>query len=517
MKSHFQNNGELRSKFDIIAVLIAFLTACALIAGFYSKMLLHPHSMKWTAAIILGLVAVFSSLVFIGKIRELVFSLSILTLSIKLDVFLYRQETPYIQQHGLVLSLFTILFAFLFLEWLIRIIRGQAAVKFYPEISIPVLIAILVAGLSIFNSDYKFLGISSLVIFVHCYLVFIYFANNFNEKMIKTILLMMMLSVMLQSLIGILQYGSGSTLGLDILGESEKSFRIQTTGAFMLSRVGGTLGSPNGLAIFLNQFLPVIICSVFMKIDSRIKMLAVITACMGLVTELLTLSRGGWVALAGSLYIALLVILKHRFKSYFKSIVFTTVLIAVSSVSVILLSSNVQQRLFEDNYKGPMGRIYQIQVAANVIKHNPLLGVGLNSYTTVMNRYDNTVVGISYSFPFPVHNAYFLLAAECGVFALLAIMVLWLNVFLKSRVFAQFNDGFLTLFGTGILCGTISWFIQSQFEPFPVTATNTLWFNFALLAAVAVKLNEKRTDAGRAAHAAGEGKYLSNWSGETRE
>lgn len=487
MESHNRNHEVKTSKFALLTALLGTLTASVFIATLYIG------DKKWIVAVISGLTAAFASLALIGKLKKLIFLSAIFALSIRLDVFIYRKETDYTQLHGLPITLFDILFLFLLLEWLLRIVKKQCIVKFYPGLSIPTLIAIVFCGISVAISNDVSLSFCAFLLNIKSYMIFLYFANNLEDQRgSQGILWIIMAGIMFQSLVGMLQYAAGSTLGLEMLGESDKSFRQHLEGTFILSRVGGTIGSPNGLAMYFNLFLPVLFCTVFMRINYWVKFCSLITLIAGGITELLTFSRGGWIALAGALFIASYVIFKHRFKSRIKSIAFVMIFGVILGMFVIGFSSDARKRLFEDDYKSAYSRIPMMQVAYNMIKDNPFLGVGINSYTSEMTRYDHTRENISYKFQYPVHNTFFLLTAECGLFALLAVLFLIFNIFYTSITSFRCDGRFYALIGVGFSCGVLACVIQGQFEPLSILRTNVLWFNIAMIAAISTKLKDKR-------------------------
>ncbi|HBV1518670.1 TPA: O-antigen ligase family protein, partial [Escherichia coli] len=76
-------------------------------------------------------------------------------------------------------------------------------------------------------------------------------------------------------------------------------------------------------------------------------------------------------------------------------------------------------------------RFYLADIAFNMIENNPLTGVGLNAFTTVMKHYDHT--GVSGYFMFPVHNIYLLIASETGLIGLISFLLV-MCVFLFSGV-----------------------------------------------------------------------------------
>ena len=302
---------------------------------------------------------------------------------------------------------------------------------------------------------------------------------------------MLMLSVSIESLVGLLQYIAGSTLGIEILGESAKSYRQQLAGSYILSRVGGTFGTPNGLAMYLNMAIPVLFSTLFMRVKPWFKICSSITILLGGMTVLLTLSRAGWFSLAFGLFVAAHFIFKKILKSHLKSTALVILFFIIAGAAAISISSDVRKRLFEDTYKTADERIYMLEVAYNTIKHNPFLGVGINSYTSAMNRYDHTTRSVSYNFPYPVHNALFLFTAECGIFALTAFLILLFNILNSCILFIRYEDRFYSLLGIGFASSVFIWFIHNQFEPFPIYQNYALWIYFAFVTSLATIIKDK--------------------------
>ena len=71
--------------------------------------------------------------------------------------------------------------------------------------------------------------------------------------MVFNIVAVLLLSGVVQSILGLAQYVSGGSLGLQIFGES-KSYNVYSlmiAGTEVISRVSGTFGHPNSLAGYL--------------------------------------------------------------------------------------------------------------------------------------------------------------------------------------------------------------------------------------------------------------------------
>lgn len=467
-----------KSSKNLITVLLGIISGIVLIIA-------ASEDKKWFAAAALGLISLFSLFVVTRNFRQFFVLLAVFALPIRLDFHPIFKVTNFAQLKGLPITLFDVAFALLFVYWVLQLLVRRETFRFFATISIPALAYILLAGISAFLSQDKVLSFSMLLLIVKSYLVFLYFANNIRTKEeILWIVGVLSFSILLQSIVSIIQYFSGSTLGLEIFGEGERAFRTAKVGFSYISRVGGTIGDPNSLAMYLNFFLPVLFCFIFINIDLRLKFLVCICMLMGGLSELMTLSRGGWIALCFGVMVAFYGIFKEKLKSRLKSVVAVVMSVFFVAIVTLGLFQDVRDRLFEDDYGAAYSRIPMMEVAFNVIKGNPFTGVGLNNYTTVMNRYDRTREEISYKFPFPVHNAFLIIAAESGLLALFCFLMVLLATFKKALEFFYGKNRFLCFLGIGWFCGILTWMAHAQFKMDFAGINIVLWFSLGMITAM---------------------------------
>ncbi len=298
-------------------------------------------------------------------------------------------------------------------------------------------------------------------------------------------MIILAVGMMIQSFIGILQYFAGDVLGLGkIFGESERALRTQIVGFKSFSRVGGTIGDANSLAMYINFIVTLLLCFLFTKKELAWKLFVGSAFLLGILTELLTLSRGGWMGLFFGMIASFYGIFHSRLKSSLKSITIMVIVVSFLIATTLAIFPNVRYRLFEEDYGRAYSRVPMMQVASNIIKDRPLTGVGLNNYTTVMNKYDRTRYVISYRFPFPVHNAFLMIAAESGLLALSCFLLVLAGALRKSVVFFKGGNPFLSLLGIGTISGLITWMVHAQFKMGFAGISLSLWFSLAMIAAI---------------------------------
>jgi O-antigen ligase len=462
--------------FFLLTVILGLLTAMGLVMA-------GSRGTKWLVAVFFAIMFFYGLLIVTRNFKQFFLALAVFCLPIRLNVHLIYKMTPYSQHRGMAIGLFDVILISLILYWLLQLLLRQQKFKFYPIISVPALAYLTLAGISAFFSQDKILSFVMFIILLRGFITFLYFANNVrSEKEILLILAMLISGVLLQFLVGILQYYTGGTLGLTLFGEGDRAFRTTLAGAGVVSRIGATIGAPNSLAMYLNFILPMILCFIFIRTKPIFRWIAGITFILGGLTEVLTMSRGGWVALTFAVIIALYGIFKKQYQSRVKSYVLTMTLILFITLPVIGTFVDVQKRLFEDDYGAAYGRVPQMKIALNIIAQHPFTGIGLNNYTTVMNRYDRTRENKSYQFPYPVHNAFLLIAAESGLLALFCFLLIFVGILKKAALFFKSDDQFLSILGIGSFCGVITWLIHSQFRM--DYANNFLWFFMGLLVAI---------------------------------
>lgn len=476
MKTYIKTESSNLS-FFLITIVMGISTGVALVIS-------GSEEKKWLIATVLGIIFFYSLFITNRNFGKIFFWFAVLAIPINLNFHLIFKPTPYWQVRSLSVTLFDIIFAALFFYWILQLLLKRQKFHFFSAISLPALTYILLAGISILQAEDKVLSLCVLFLIIKGYLVFLYFANNIKSKNeLMLIISALALVFLLQGVVGSLQYFGGSTLGFRIIGETERSL-IERTTSLGISRVGGTIGGPHALATFLNFFLPLLFCFLFTDVQFRYRIFIGVVLICGIVVELFTFSRGGWIGLSLGLLVSCYGIFKQRFGSRLKSLIVAVMIISLGIILALGLFGGARDRLFKDDYKTGYGRIEQMKVAFNIIRYNPFKGVGLNNYTTVMNRYDRTRTFKSYRFPYPVHNAYLIIAAESGLLALLSFLLILLGVFRKAMIFFEEKDRMLSLFGIGIFCGILTWIIHALFRMDYAGINGSLWFSIGLLVAI---------------------------------
>ena len=382
---------------------------------------------------------------------------------------------------GFRISIFEVAFFCLMISWLIRLaIDIRLKVRLFPWVSIPFLLIWCLSLAGLYNVSMPgIVKFSNLWLIFESWLIFLFFANNIRDRrMVFNIVAVLLLAGVVQSILGLAQYVSGGSLGLQIFGES-KSYNVYSlmmAGTEVISRVSGTFGHPNSLAGYLVMLILINLSLFWAPIPQRVKLALWATLLLMSTALILTFSRAGWLALgiAGmfSLYLCFFRWIKHRSLSFLLSL---GLLIIFFIVSVGLITP-LRQRLFLEDYGAARTRIPLIEVALNIIGHHPWLGIGLGNYTMAAPDYDITPEGISYEFPRPVHNEFLLIAAEQGLPALGLFLVIFLYVVIQLFRLSQSRiDPLLPYLAIGLLGTLCAWSISRLMDYNYVLLGDPFW------------------------------------------
>ena len=402
---------------------------------------------------------------------------------------LYIESNFFRPIDGFAIYLYELPFAVVFLIWMFRLARyPEEKIHFIPVISIPFVLIFFLTAAGLLNSNCpSAIKVAGLKLALENGLIFLLLANTIrDDKTFRLIIVALMATIAVQAAIGFLQNFTGGLLGLESFGEAKRSFFMAKAGVETISRVGGTLGHPNKLAVYLDFLLPVTLALLFSGLDRSLKRYLLLPILLlGVVLELMTLSRGGWVGLVGGGSLAVYACLARLTRSKAASLALVFALLIVMAVTSVIFVGAVRKRLTQDDYGTAYTRGPMAQVALNIISHNPLFGVGLTNYTSVAEGYDDTVEAISYNFPMPVHNEYLLMSSEQGLPAMFLFVFIQLVIIVQLVRLARTRDSPLKPFlAIGFLGGMAAWTFHLQFEFTHVIISPSFWSYMGLIQAM---------------------------------
>jgi O-antigen ligase len=277
---------------------------------------------------------------------------------------------------------------------------------------------------------------TSLYISLHAWLVFgLYLSLRERPRAWRPFAIGSIAAIFLQAIIGIWQVSAQSTastmaLGLHWPGELLPSMSgasvVQFADGTRWLRAYGTFPHPNLLGGWTVALLASSLTLILLPSKWRIPALVVFTA--GLTLLILTFSRSAWLGLAalGA------VLLFHRKRLDRKALI---VLITTGLLCLVLLAIPLQQifatRLSDSQVQteqvSSFTRFWLIQRTWEIIRQQPVLGVGAGSYSLALSRHVAPFYDIE-----PVHNIPLLAWGELGLGGGIALAGLAVTVAIRA-------------------------------------------------------------------------------------
>lgn len=289
---------------------------------------------------------------------------------------------------------------------------------------------LLVASFSVFRAVnqpaavYKWLKLLEYVLFA------LYVSKHVDlKKDWARIVTLLSVGVIFESVLTIAQwFNQGSIFGYWFFGENR--YTAATPGIAILDLAGirkvrpyGTFPHPNVLGGYLAISVPWIFYEIISQArkakregqncSAKLKTFYMVTFIWGTVSLYLSFSRSAWFVGALGLLLTSGLSWRRGLASFL-----------LAPFSSLLTTLSVVRRA-ELNW-----------IALQMIKDNPLLGVGLNNFTVMMDEYGR-ISGWA-RFLQPVHNIYLLIASEIGLLGLLiflGLLVFAFDLLLKNRKF----------------------------------------------------------------------------------
>ena len=265
----------------------------------------------------------------------------------------------------------------------------------------------------------------------------------------------LMAAIMVQSLIGLLQY-KFPFFKIGVIDHFQ---------SYMWWRSKGTFFHANHFGMFLMLLLPVTIRSVISAIaekNSPWVWYGFASAGIGFVALLASNNRGSWGGLTFGLLIMLAVDIFRRGTKIRRIITnLLAVALLVGGLLSIKFAPKIYDRVFADDAEGQLeGRELQMEETIPLVLANPLIGVGYGN-----DRFYASVIF--------VHNAYMLIAAETGIPGLLCFIWLLIEIFREIWVVSRSGVLFCANYARGALAALLGFCVASWVGP-------DFWINFGV-------------------------------------
>ncbi|EKD65274.1 MAG: O-Antigen Polymerase family [uncultured bacterium] len=343
------------------------------------------------------------------------------------------------------LYLTDILIFLLFVFWLINKIRSKKKEVIIHDSKFMVFSALVVfLILGILFSKNQAAGWYGLLKLVELIFLGFYTAINIKKIKINIVLILLSVGLIFESFLATVQYLQQSSVDGIFYFFGERTFNGQTPGIANASIGGelflrpyGTFPHPNVLAGYLIVVMTMIISKFNPSTKLRtgeqksklIKILFLGSLTFGTIALFLTMSRIAivlWMLIVGLWFIQFSVF-NLKFKMKYKNLInknsmkisnFKLKILTLVLVASVLFLSPLHSRFTDLKLTDESVTIRQELIKSSVfmIKENPIFGVGINNYLDQLPYYQR--INNYFTDLQPVHNIYFLVAAQTGIVGL---------------------------------------------------------------------------------------------------
>ncbi len=401
----------------------------------------------------------------------------LLNLPLQLDVHLaYRTEEATLGAlGGIPVSVTTVCLLLLMVRSaVVPTPGGVLAAARVPRPWVPLALFVGLSALSaVFASD-RALAVYGLLVLVQSFVLFVYLSAALRRaEDVRWAVDLLLVGILIEAVLMALQ-----RLGLRVPGLLASDVLQGAVEDEVVSRLSGTLGSPNSAASYLSVVLVIALAVVLSRPAARRMSLAAAALVTGGVGLALTVSRGGTLAFAVGA-VALLGLAGRRR-------ILRAAPLLVAAVAAALLAAAFGDEMlsrFVDDAGAAESRVPLMAIALRMIASAPLLGVGINNFVTALP--DFVTPEFSQEWLYVVHNYYLQIASEAGLLTLVAFAAFLIVVIRNGWAASKTLPDDLALLALGVVGAVLARVVHMNFD---LAGGLLQWESLLILAALAVAL-----------------------------
>jgi putative inorganic carbon (hco3(-)) transporter len=351
----------------------------------------------------------------------------------------------------------------------------------YPKLPIVAWFSFVIwSGFSIILSQHHLLGLVSFYELIKISILFLYmFFMIKTERMLEFTCFLLIIGLCVQALLGIYQHRFGFPMWMASIAGGDTTYE-ETVGNTIMLRIGGTIGWSTVFAQYLELLIPLAL-SLFIVGERLTRRYFYAGTCLlAVISLVLTLSRAGVASTVIGVSLTMVILFfigKDRIR---KRVVLAFVSFALLSLCFMPL---ITMRTLTDDHGSAANRIPMFQVAYNIIRQNPVLGTGLNSYSEVMHNYDPQRL-IS-DFKYPVHNVYLYVAGEVGLPGLFFLILFFAGIFIGLKRALKNKALRVASISAGLMGGMVAFLLHGMVEQ-SFKGDVQLWYVFSAALGIAM-------------------------------
>ena len=312
------------------------------------------------------------------------------------------------------------------------------------------------------------LNLSNLNHYISCLILSIYFRRIYGDLFTpKNLIIYAMISIGLESIIGLIQQITGTEFGniQAYVGETPETTELRSIGDTDMGRVHGTLGTGNLVGNWIVMFLPFILYGKYYIKNKYYMIWKNIIVILSLIAVFLTISRFSITLYLGILFFPYFINItkiiktkintKYTVPNFVYSLIVSLILISSTIIfwdSVLMMKEAVEFR-FSDTFEeaseigegssGVAARMEMNKGALQAFIQSPIIGVGFKNSRWIWPKVDADVPS---NWVYQPHNLYMIMLVEGGIFLFLAYLIYTLLPFYKIWQLRKSKDPFIIAF-----------------------------------------------------------------------
>jgi O-antigen ligase len=296
-------------------------------------------------------------------------------------------------------------------------------------ITAPFMLYLAVALLSSAMAINTLLGVFQALQLFQAYLIFLYLSNRLrSEEDFYLVLYAIAIGIALQGGITVAQKYLSLKLNYRMLGGAEEAMVDMVAGED-IKRYTGLFKHPGYLGNYFVMYLPLTLGGILINKNVWIRSALAASAGLGLAALALTFSRAAMIGMGMALTLITIMLVYTQIVHWATTLRFILFELLLAAGILIWKGQDIYLR-FTQSELGPVAVRFELaDIATSMFKDFPLLGVGLNNFTNLVQDYERLTRYVA-EFRHPVHNIYLLEFAETGfiggglfVFFLLGIFI----------------------------------------------------------------------------------------------
>jgi hypothetical protein len=372
---------------------------------------------RWFVVAAVGIGLVSLSMMFAGQLSHRLFILLLFCVPLAgFKKFLFLDD--YVTwTNALGIGLIDFMLLGLYLAWACRIFVLRTAPLPRPEPADGWVALLVLAGvLSIQNASEPRLVLFALESLLVHVLVYFYVSRHFRREHLPWYLGAIAFAIVAQTALALVQNRLGMLVGLILdkgAGGEELHYQYQVPGIEDITRGTGTTYDSHAFGIYMAMLLVYPLVFLYAgALPRRLRLASGALLLFGAAGLTVSYSRSAWLCFAAAAALGLLVLIAWRERYVVPSLVGAAI-VGVSTAPWLFY------RLFERLFNAPdmllTERFDQFPVAWSIWQENFFVGAGVGNYIDAMYRHN-----LDWAYEVLVHNVPLYIAAETGLFGLLA-------------------------------------------------------------------------------------------------